>query len=553
MPFYNGIYYSHYANNPIPNANTRILCGARTYAQEYAPAKLTITDYGALSTSTNYYFRFPLITLPSGTNVPLTYKAKLLYYANGVPYPTVISVYNYEAKYQSTPSSNEYQLTATLGLTSPVVQTTMTMQFYYNYNNYSTNAETLVYYGKNNYPALTSISTLSSLSNSDIDYQYYPNINLCSFIFTGSSGNTINLGTYPTSNDQQNFQINFVHTFQDTVRWRGYFNNNSETAIYTVNAATSWTTSTFTKGSNIMTTNSEDLFTIRWSANYLTFPEGSSMIVTFPSDLDLLDEYCYSYTGFTQGVNTNSNLVCKRYSSNQILISGYAAIATSTTMGIQVYMQLVNSLSINSTGFNNTFSTYATVTASSAAGNTIISADTVSLSLAMDAVRGSTLIGLYGTMTTPYSAGTTFPLYFTFQLNTHTLTNGDYLQIDFGNWVLDAASNGVQVFKYRLANTIYWVPAAATLVSGNIYRVPVYLNYSMTAGTQITLWVDTFAPSVYYGAKVNANQWNNFKIYAFQSGTLVEQNVFRIWTEPYGHPSLAVAPALTYVNVASVY
>jgi hypothetical protein len=136
MPFYNGAYYSHYTNYPVADANTRIMCGSRVFAQEYAPAKLTITDYGALSTSIKYYFRFPLITLPSGTNVPLTYKSKLLFYANGVPYPTIISMFNYEAKYLSTPPSNEYLKSATLTLTVPVVQTTMSMQFSYNSANY---------------------------------------------------------------------------------------------------------------------------------------------------------------------------------------------------------------------------------------------------------------------------------------------------------------------------------------------------------------------------------------------------------------------------------
>ena len=95
MPFYSGVYYSHWASIAVPNANTRIKCGANTQAQNYAPAILSITDYGALSTASTYYFRFPLITLPSGTNVPLTYKVRLLSYANGQPYPTVISQYNY--------------------------------------------------------------------------------------------------------------------------------------------------------------------------------------------------------------------------------------------------------------------------------------------------------------------------------------------------------------------------------------------------------------------------------------------------------------------------
>jgi hypothetical protein len=133
-------------------------------------------------------------------------------------------------------------------------------------------------------------------------------------------------------------------------------------------------------------------------------------------------------------------------------------------------------------------------------------------------------------MTLPYTKGNSFPLFITFQLNTHTLTNGDYLVVDFGNWVLDTATSGVQVFKYQISGNIYWVPSAATLVSGNIYNVPVYSNYSMTAGTPITLNVDTLVPTSYYGAMDNNIQWNNFKIYAYHSSTLVEQSITRIWT-----------------------
>ena len=80
MPFYSGVEYSHWAQIAVANANTRIMCGQDTEAQNWAPAKLSITDYGSLSSSSTYYFRFPLITLPSGTNVPLTYKVKLLEY-----------------------------------------------------------------------------------------------------------------------------------------------------------------------------------------------------------------------------------------------------------------------------------------------------------------------------------------------------------------------------------------------------------------------------------------------------------------------------------------
>jgi hypothetical protein len=329
---------------------------------------------------------------------------------------------------------------------------------------------------------------------------------------------------------------------------RGWFNSGTNVATYTVNAASTWTTSSFTKGTNLLTTNSYDLYTIKWSANYLTFPEGSYMLVTFNSYLNLIDEYCYAYSGFTQGVNTNSNLVCKRFSSNQILISGYAAVASSTLLSISVYMQISDALTANGT----TYGAYATVTVVSSAGNNIISQNTASYNI-ITTQRGSDLLSLSSTMNTPYTQGTTFPLYITFRLNTNNLLTGDYILVDFGSWVLDPATTGVQVFKYQLSGNTYWVPSSATLVSGNIYKVPVYNNYSMSAGTNILLWVDTFAPTNYYGAMVGSTQWNTFKIYAYKSGSLVEQNVYKIWTEPYGHVSLAVTPNLNYVGATTRY
>lgn len=96
MAFYSGVYYSHFSTPAVTNANTRVLCGQNTQSQNWAPIKLTVTDYGAVTAGTSYFFRFPLITLPSGTNVPLTYKVKLLQYINGNSYPTIISQYNYE-------------------------------------------------------------------------------------------------------------------------------------------------------------------------------------------------------------------------------------------------------------------------------------------------------------------------------------------------------------------------------------------------------------------------------------------------------------------------
>lgn len=290
MPFYSGVYYSHYASNPVANANTRIKCGKNTQTQNWAPAILSITDYGALSTATSYYFRFPLITLPSGTNVPLTYKVRLLYYANGVPYPTIISFFNYEARYICTGADYDYNKWAALSLSSNTVQTTMSMSFYYLYDSYGNGAETLVKFQNNFLPALTSLSTLTSISQGSYNYQYYPNINLCSFVYVGgSSSNSFTLGTYPTSTDREDFTITFVQTFHGTTRWKGWFNSGTNVATYTVSEASGWTSSSIAKGTNLLGTNSWDKYTVTWSANYLQFPEGSYMIVTFGNYVSLLD------------------------------------------------------------------------------------------------------------------------------------------------------------------------------------------------------------------------------------------------------------------------
>jgi hypothetical protein len=98
---------------------------------------------------------------------------------------------------------------------------------------------------------------------------------------------------------------------------------------------------------------------------------------------------------------------------------------------------------------------------------------------------------------------------------------GDYVQIDFGNWIIDNSTLGSQIWKYQLAGTTYWVPSAAYLVSGNIYNVPVYLNYSFTAATVITLRISHILPDNFKGVKVPSIQWNKFAIYAYKSGTKV--------------------------------
>lgn len=60
------------------------------------------------------------------------------------------------------------------------------------------------------------------------------------------------------------------------------------------------------------------------------------------------------------------------------------------------------------------------------------------------------------------------------------MSTGDYVTVNFGNWTIDpAVTEGRVIWKYKVGNNIYWVPSAVTQVSGNIYKIPVYLNYSM--------------------------------------------------------------------------
>lgn len=240
------------------------------------------------------------------------------------------------------------------------------------------------------------------------------------------------------------------------------------------------------------------------------------MILTFSTNFVILDEYCYSYSGFIAGVDTNSNIVCKRYSSTQIIVSGFGTLATSASLSISLYLQL-NFITPAS------YSHSVNIIVYSSAANTIINANTASLGFTVNQ-WGSPSLALSGTMNRQYAADSAYPLFIKFQLTSNTLVNGDYLQVDFGNWIIDPATLGSPVFKYQIAGNIYWVPSQASLVSGNIWKVPVYLNYSMVSGNVITLMVDSFCPTTYSGAKVPSIQWNDFKIYAYRStNVLVEQ------------------------------
>lgn len=87
-----------------------------------------------------------------------------------------------------------------------IVQNTVNVGFYWNSYWPGTGDQILLKWNNNNMKALTSISGLTSLSNSYYSYEYYPNINLCVFIKTTSnSKKDLSLGSFTTNIDQQNY------------------------------------------------------------------------------------------------------------------------------------------------------------------------------------------------------------------------------------------------------------------------------------------------------------------------------------------------------------
>ena len=121
------------------------------------------------------------------------------------------------------------------------------------------------------------------------------------------------------------------------------------------------------------------------------------------------------------------------------MVSGYATLAAGATLSLTVYASIQNSLTA---GVN--YTAYATITVISSKGTNIVSAVTNNLDLSLVATKGCDALGLTGTMNRPYASGSAFPLFITFRLTTNTLTDGDFVQVDFGNWVFDPASAGVQ-------------------------------------------------------------------------------------------------------------
>ncbi|CAM5999584.1 unnamed protein product [Sphagnum balticum] len=378
MTFQNGVYYSHYASPVVLNANTRVQCGQNTQAQNWAPIRLSVTDYGTFAANTAYTFRFPIITLPNSNNAPLTYIVRLIQISNNYHYPVIMNEYVYENLYQTTNVGNLNPQSAFLIQSTNYVQSSMTLTFNYNYYVPANGVETIIQLENDIQSALTSLSTLAtSLGTGSYTYQYFPNINVVSYIKTTASNTSFNLGTYLTSTDQESFQIKRVYTYIDSNNIDYATFGGSSYGLFSVTPFTTWTTSSFTLVSSLPTVNSWGTYTIAFSSATAAFAEGSSILISIGTNLTIVDEYCLSTSGFQPGVNTNSNFVCKRYSTTSIMISGYAQITAGTSLSVTLYLMITQ----NAPGLS--YLENAGISVTSAAGNPIVNAITNSISIAI--------------------------------------------------------------------------------------------------------------------------------------------------------------------------
>ena len=215
MTFETGVYFSHFSDPAVTNANTRILCGQ--YSESYSPVKLRVTDYGSFAADTEYYFRFPLIMNPSGTTTPFMYKIRLLHYGSATFQPIVIGEYSYK-NLQQTVSGSTSALPMSLTTTGAVVQNTVSLTIQYTSYNAPSGTNILVKFKNDAIKALTSLSALTSLTNTNYDtYEYYPNINLCVFIKSNSVNDpSITLGSFPTIAYQESFTLSWAYAYPST-------------------------------------------------------------------------------------------------------------------------------------------------------------------------------------------------------------------------------------------------------------------------------------------------------------------------------------------------
>lgn len=65
------------------------------------------------------------------------------------------------------------------------------------------------------------------------------------------------------------------------------------------------------------------------------------MIMKIDSQLFMFDEYCYQMSGFVPGTTlSTSNLICRKQSTDEVLIAGYNTISAGTSLSIKLYLQV---------------------------------------------------------------------------------------------------------------------------------------------------------------------------------------------------------------------
>lgn len=286
-------------------------------------------------------------------------------------------------------------------------------------------------------------------------------------------------------------------------------------------------------------------YTISWKAASLTFPEGSYMVITFnyftvPSPLS---DQCKSISGFPAGTLATSVLLCKRYSANQIIITGYGTIAANTALSIITWLK-------NPSAATET----VTIAVNSAANNQIISASFVPLSMS-SSYNGIAYLQLKEATQVSLAPLTTTSMTVTFTLTSYPLVSGtnDYIYLNLGNWTLGTpTAEGKIIWRYKVGNWVYWVPVTITQ-TGTWVKVPVYSNYTMATGSLVSLYITGVLMSDYAGLKVTGTQFNYFTIQAWKNGVLVEQQNIKVWTPPTGQSTFSVSPSLTYLGATNLY
>lgn len=410
----------------------------------------------------------------------------------------------------------------------------MTLTFSWPNFNQGSGSETWLKFKNNEIEALTDIVSLKSITTSNYNYEYYPNINLCVFIKANSvDDRTVNLGSFPTNDDIRAFKLSWAHLVYTNKIYR----EEETTLSYATARRTAWDSSSFTLVSGLKSTGSEGIFRVTWMTSIHKYVEGSYIKVTFQnSPFNIVDEFCKTMSGFVQGTLSNyaqgsatvtsSNLMCRRTSPTTLLIEGYQTVNAGTTLSFDIYMKVAS----NTVTTYNSAKVYIQVWSKD--DKAIIEATTNSLS-SYGLAQGAQNLKLEDAMRYKFLKDTARELFVQFKLAANTLGMNQYVEIDFGDWQLDTSATGKIVASYQVGSNYYYIPCVLTKVSGNKYRFGVYKNvstYSMTSNNLITLKIDHVNPDNFYGILVPNIKWNYIKITAHNAaGTVIEHQYAEIW------------------------